>query len=643
VNSAAIISVFISMSMCVALGGSVDLADPANRGWFLSHPVIGDVSYDAFVRAASNPIYVGKPPYEWPVNGFLFRDPADGDLYCYIGLYPKGYWPAGPARAMRSSDQGRSWRDLGIVLRGDPNSFDGDGKQGGAVPDVSVVADSDGYHMVYDWAKPDNSDGGLGYAFAKSPAGPWVRDPKPIHAESIQPLIPPGYKRVYAGSLVRRKHDWLVVASMSTPRNAGGTWATICLTAPTQHGPWSAPIFLHKPQDGMWGPEPVEFFPAFTHGGYVYANHTSVAANRGYQIIRRAPVEEAHRPEVWTVWQAGSLFHAEPIRSESHGIWGQAFHGCIDPAGVFRIMYPARNPEGVGTINIASRPWDQPFQRGFWLSGPNAPSLGLVQRSYRDFKLEIELQASGPWRLIWNHRGPLGPDRATSEARIFPLTWRDCMSLSVTGQRVAVEYTGAAGHGGKLVDRAVANRFDHPTILRVSQEGREVQIKLGDFATSQEVGDTGGAIGLVAEQGTCIHVKRFQIEGEGEALSPFWLSLEGLLNAASTQAKWTGRQRCFRFGFGYAAAFEDARAKWNFEGTQVSLWSPRGPDYGKAQLMLDGRGVAELDLQAAADEESRVVWKSPELKPGRHALMLLRVSGELPVDCVEVRGDGRLR
>ncbi|MER3474553.1 MAG: hypothetical protein C4335_11100 [Armatimonadota bacterium] len=70
-----------------------DLAEPKHRSRWLSHPVIGDPSYDSFRREAGNPIYVGKEPLARPVNGFLFRDPPTGRWFAYVSLYPRGYFP----------------------------------------------------------------------------------------------------------------------------------------------------------------------------------------------------------------------------------------------------------------------------------------------------------------------------------------------------------------------------------------------------------------------------------------------------------------------------------------------------------------------------------------------------------------------
>ena len=63
-----------------------DLAKSRHRDQWLHHPVVGDPSWDSFQREPGNPLYVGKEPYLWPVNGFLFRDSPTGRWYVYISL-----------------------------------------------------------------------------------------------------------------------------------------------------------------------------------------------------------------------------------------------------------------------------------------------------------------------------------------------------------------------------------------------------------------------------------------------------------------------------------------------------------------------------------------------------------------------------
>jgi hypothetical protein len=195
--------------------------------------------------------------------------------------------------------------------------------QGGATPDGSAVVDGDVTYLVYDWATPSNNDGGLGSA-AGPLRGPFARDLAPIVSESTMPPLPLSqYRRVYGGTLLRRTSDWLVLAAISTAHNAGGTWGLCALTAPSPAGPWSSPpTLLLTPQSALWHAHPTEFYPAFSGGdGFVYAPATSLAENRNYQLLWRAPLEDAHDPAAWSVQQDGSIFHWEG-RAGSDSIWG---------------------------------------------------------------------------------------------------------------------------------------------------------------------------------------------------------------------------------------------------------------------------------------------------------------------------------
>ena len=357
--------------------GPLDVACQRYRDLWLHHPNLGDPSFDSFTRMSNNPIYRGAAPFEWPVNGFLFQDPISGAWYAYIGLYPRGYWPPGGCRLLRSQDKGLSWQDLGVVLSGSPSTFDGDGVKPGGTPDVSVCYADGAYHMIYDWAKPDNSDGGLAYARAERPEGPFVRAGEPIHAESRQELLLGKYKRIYGGTLLRRKNDWLILAAMSTSQNAGGTWALVAMTAPEASGPYSSPRLLLYPQSRVYHPAPVEFFPSFTYAGHVYAPATSVGKNRTFQVVFRAKLEKAHQPEAWQIYQHGSCWHAEPEEWEANGIWGQTFSGFVDKEGVLMVMAPSKDEQDLGTINLAQRSLDNPYRDGFVLSATNGPAMTI--------------------------------------------------------------------------------------------------------------------------------------------------------------------------------------------------------------------------------------------------------------------------
>jgi hypothetical protein len=199
----------------------IDYAESRFVDLWSRHPVYGDPSFDAFERVPGNPILTGTRPYGWPVNGFFFSDPVSGKWYIYVGDYATGYRGPVPNRCIlyRSKNRGRTWENLGCVLYGKAQMFD----KNGNMPDVSVVFNDGRYHMVYDWGLPNFlKDGGLAYAWAEKPEGPWHRERQPITRNStLKPLLG-RYQRTYAGTLLRRMNDWVILAMMD---NAPHSWA----------------------------------------------------------------------------------------------------------------------------------------------------------------------------------------------------------------------------------------------------------------------------------------------------------------------------------------------------------------------------------------------------------------------------------
>ena len=74
--------------------------------------------------------------------------------------------------------------------------------------------------------------------------------------------------------------------------------------------------------------------------------------------------------------------------------------------------------------------------------------------------------------------------------------------------------------------------------------------------------------------------------------SPFRGKTQGNVNSLSeyyqqgTYEQATGR--LWHAGQGAVCRTPGERAKWNFRGRRLRLWSPRGPDYGAVKVWLDG-------------------------------------------------------
>ncbi|MBN1350722.1 hypothetical protein JXJ21_14995 [candidate division KSB1 bacterium] len=618
----------------------INIAHPDFRELWLSHPTVGDASFDSFQRSLQNPVFRGNPPYEWAVNGFLFEDPVSGDWYLFIGMYPRGYWKPGGCRLLRSETGGLTWEDLGIILQGAPDTFDGDGKTAGGTPDISVCYSEGRYHIVYDWANPDNSDGGLAYAVADHPEGPYYRHPEPLHRESRQPLILGQYKRIYGGTLFRRKNDWLILAAMSTPGNGGGTWALVALTAEQVTGSFAPPQMLIYPQSKVFHPSPVEFYPCFRHQEWIYVPATSLGHNRNFQVLYRAEVERAHLPEAWRLLRFGSCWHAEAQEHESSGLWGQTYSGFIDSHGVFRIMFPSKDSKDRGTINMAHRRWNTPYRSGFVLSAPNGPALTIFQRRFSAFSLRAEMRSNGMKSIVWNHNAPIGGDRIRhANGNPHPLTLSDCTQLTLDESGWQLRRIDDRGARENIAGNSEpGSRRMQPDSVEIQQQPDWLKIAVNSNLIWECKGESlSGSIGFFADAGIILHVDELTISTTGEECYKWLLPTDAIIGAGAAKDTWSPENAdYYKFGFGYVSAMAGATLKWNYQGRGFRLWCPRAPIYGTYEIYINGLHSGIIDLKTPRIENSSPVFESPELPFAFQAVCLVRKNGTVPAGCLEI-------
>lgn len=616
----------------------VQYADSKKRVQWLSDPVIGDPGFDSFERSRGNPFHRGSAPFEWPVNSYLYRDATSGWLYAYIGEYPAGYiGRAARCLLYTSRDDGRTWQRSGVVLEGDPQNFDGDGKVPGGTPEISIVFEDGRYHIVYDWGTADGSETGLAYAWADKPEGPFHRAAEPLFRRTTQPLIDGRYCRPYGGTLIRRHSDWLIVAGMDYAPHA---WALFAASSEAPDGPYSAPVLVRQVERDYYHPPLLEFYPAFSLDGYVYAPATSVARNRDFNVLFRAPLERALEPDGWELYQHGSVWHSEDVEHETYGLWGQTIAGTVAADHRFRVLHTSRDANGLGTVGLASRPWDEPYRdAGFRLSGHRGASLTLLRTAYHAFELSVEMDLRGSGRIVWDYTGPIGPDRPTSDATLHPLSWSRHAGVELDGSSWRII---TADDRGVLRELAEGSRPGEGSWL--VEVGRDdvggVRLKLGGVLVWEgNIAVTGGPLGLFVDANSSMFVHSFAISGEGVPGVLSFNYMHALLGAGEVLMQF--EERCdpaFRFGSGLSGRGETGRVKWNFWGTAASLWSPRGPEWGTIAAIVDGQEVSEIDLYADTLEPSTVVVSIDGLEPGFHALVVASVKGRFPVDSVDVVG-----
>jgi hypothetical protein len=395
-------------------------------------------------------------------------------------------------------------------------------------------------------------------------------------------------------------------------------------------------------EDDAFHPPLMEFFPAFTADGFLYAPATSVALNRNFNALFRAPLERAEDPAAWSLAQHGSLWHTENVEAEHFGIWGQTFSGFVARDKVLRVMFPSRDADGRGTINLAQRPWKRPFQkRGFVLTAHSGPSLTLLRSAYPTFTLDAQVQLHGTASLLLDYDAPLGPNAPTSDATLHPLASTRHLALQLEPGRWSLLRVDASARTEEL-DRGPLpaglcrtvhlDRQNDLTTIRL--DGREVWARR---LPSSDSAAPSGVLGIRVEKDSHLTVNRFRIKGQPKKARMVFLHTEALLGAGASDTEWEeSRDSSFRFGVGAVSRQEKARAKWNVLGSGLRFWSPRGPEYGTIQLRLDGRIQTRINLHADQPVPSEPIWAVTNLPDTIHAVVLEVETGPAPLDCLEV-------
>lgn len=637
---------------CGFVVSATDFANLSQRDAWLAHPVYGEASFDAFVHDARNPVVRGKAPLDWPVNIFLFEDPVSGNWYGYVGRYGRNYSAEVPmvCTVSRSMDRGATWEELGPIFPDAPHTFDGEQSPEGHAPDVSVVYSDGKYHMVYDWMtvsstwgdifNPDaTQNSGVGYAWADKPEGPFHRSPKPVATTRDQPLLLGKYRRQYASTIIRRANDWLVLTLTDSGPNFG--WAYLGRTAKQPEGPWSEATLLLHPEGDAYHPPLLEFHPSFSHDGYLYAPATSVAMNRNVQAVFRAPLEQAMDPGAWELYQLGSVWHSEPVENEHDGLWGQAFSGFIGKDGAFKVLFPSRDPGGFGTINLASRPWDKPWnEQGFVVSAHRGPSLALLKRSGIPTRIEASLVTRGTVRLLWGANMPLGPDEPRSDASLHPLMKTRYQGLELSEGHWRLVRANDAGEIAAAAEGALTSS-EKTDVNLVWGEAQNLSLQIDENKVWEgSLPVTSGAFGLLLEPDSHARVSRFEIDGDLGPATRRYLWTEGVLSAAQQAKDWevVKDDDRFRYGCGAISLGGTVSAKWNVEGGLIILYAPKGPRFGRAKVFVDGKEEGEIDYRSPTDEASAPVFEHREGAEGRHTVRLESIGGTIPLDVLEVTG-----
>lgn len=614
---------------------------------------MGGPSWDMFERLRDNPVFRGYKGREWPVNGFLFLDPVSKDWYLYIGLYREFYGDFKDSSTTRasiciiykSSDKGNSWQRIGDLFPKDMTYFD-DSLKYVSAPDVMVTYSGGKYHMVFDWGAKDFDwehayRGGLGYAEAENPAGPWTVAGKPIKVDSQflhHPLLG-RYWRMYAGMIIKRKKDWVLLYMMDTqpPRS----WALAASTSSRPEGPYGDTKILRHVEVKTYYPPLLEYFPAFIHDGYVYLPATSVSINRNYQYVSRVKIEDVMTPSKYQVFNAGSFWHPEDVENEYWGIWGQTFSAFIDNRNDSTyLMFPSKDKKDYGTINIAKASWNHLYRkRGFNFGANEGNSFSFIKKGINVSEINMKFKLEGTMHLIWDFHSPIDILNGWGEFSLSQNSpnYKEII-INKSGWKIKV-YDGNKDNV-QVIDSGIFHNWnDNENSLDLKGDnGRHSLFINGIKCWEGELQNNPGVVGIELDPHSYLFDNRFIISGEKVPCYVTYGFYRALVNAGNQDSDWNFKKKdsLFQYGRGAVAKKDSSFAKWQFYGKRFNIFSPKGPLYGTINIYLDGKLLKNISLRSYRLRKSSIIFQSAAISPGKHAVYIESLDGLLPVDCIKV-------
>jgi uncharacterized protein len=627
---------------------------PQKNAW-LRHPVLGDPSFDNFARYGKNPIERGTPPFNWPVNGFYFEDPVSGNEYVYVGEYHTGYALGDDRNKSEigsscvvycSEDKGRTWKYKGPVFRDENVKLEGEDGIISLAPDVSVVYSDGKYYMGFDygttaftWDNKGLMHGGIAVAVSDKPEGPYNIYGKPAIANKFFYYHPylGKFNRCYAATLLKLKKQWVILFDLDS--GPYFSWGLTAITAPSPEGPWSLPVLLNSTESDRYYPSLLEYYPVFLHNDTLYAPATSVAKNRNFQCIFRVPSEEVMNPEKWQLWKEGSLWHSIHAENEHEGIWGQTYSGFVNRENVLKVMYPSRDKQNRGTINLAQTDWGKPQRdTGFVFSGHGSPSFTSIAGFYNQPEISASFSYYGTIAVFWNYQAPAGPDHPNADAELHPLMFTSNSRLELDDEEWLLLEASPDGQTDTIARGLLDKLPDkYLTIRHINQQ---IIISINHKIAWQGIVKSSncGKCGLFAMKNSGVEMHSFVVNGIVRPGYTNWLYTEGLVNSGSNLKDWEiiENKGIYTYGSGAVSRIDTARAKWSFTGSGFDLYCPKMPDLGKAEILLNGKVVGNIDLHAESQVKSAVVFSMRSLGELKNAIVIKGKNGKIALDCLRV-------
>ncbi len=382
--------------------------------------------------------------------------------------------------------------------------------------------------------------------------------------------------------------------------------------------------------------EPV-YYPAFTYNGYIYFPATSVSINRNFQSIYRVKTEDATNADKYELFSNGSLWHSVNVENEYSGIWGQTFTGFIDNNDSMYIMFPSKDRNNYGTINLARASWKQlQRQRGFNLTANEGNSFSYIKKAIDVDNIDMEFTLEGTMHLIWDFHSPLD---ILNDWGKFSLEQSDAVYKEIevkkTGWKIKVSERGKPTC---IIDSGKIEKPIDKNNLRLKKaSGKYILSINNEKCWEGALQNNPGIVGLSLDPHSRLYVDHLGVYGRRKKGFVTYGFYRALIDAGNQNSDWVFKKDTnFLYGKGAISKKDSSFVKWNYDGKGFELFSPKGPLFGTINIYLDGKLLKNISIKNSMEIKSSPIFKFSERAIKRRAVFIESLDGLLPIDCINI-------
>jgi len=301
-------------------------------------------------------------------------------------------------------------------------------------------------------------------------------------------------------------------------------------------------------------------------------------------------------------------------------------------------MFPSRDSNSFGTINLAKASWNNLFRnKGFNFSANEGNSFSYITKVINVEAIDMKFNHEGTMHIIWDFHSPIDVQNIWGK---FDLYQDDAeyKEIVVTETDWGINIL-RSGKEILHVDSGTLPNWNSEEIrLLLKKEDGKYRLFCNDIICWEGIFENNpGIVGISLDPHSYLFTDHLVVDGcqmKGFITYGFY---QALMNAGNQDCDWDlKKDALFLFGRGAVSKNDSSFAKWNFKGKGFELFSPKGPEYGTINIYLDGKFLKNIALNSTYEMESTRIYKATDLRMGNHALYIESMDGLLPLDSIKI-------